>query len=171
MKKLELVLLAILGGFALTFLVLSREYSSTAALFPRLIAVASLLFLVLGRMVRTSRIRPSPGASRHPLPKGEGHVEDLPSPSGRGWREAPGEGRILDVRTILALQAGYVAFIYLLGFFVATLLYLILAPIQLRYQRRGVAIATSVVLTLLLAGSFMWLFDIQLPAGAIWEML
>ena len=152
------MLLAILGGFALTFLVLSREYSSTAALFPRLIAVASLLFLV------TSRIRPSPGASRHPLPVEEGHVEMFPLPWEREARSA-GEGRIL------ALQAGYVVFIYLLGFFVATLLYLIFAPIQLRYERRGVVIATSVVLTLLLAGSFMWLFDIQLPAGAIWEML
>ena len=151
MKKLELVLLAILGGFALTFLVLSREYSSTAALFPRLIAVASLLFLVLGRMGRTQGIE-----GRRPI-----------SPHGEiGLRPS-----IPCVRPILALQAGYVVFIYLIGFFVATLLYLILAPIQLRYQRRGVAIATSVVLTLLLAGSFMWLFDIQLPAGAIWEML
>ena len=71
----------------------------------------------------------------------------------------------------LALQGGYVIFIYLVGFFVATLLYLIIAPIQLRYEHRGVAIATSIVLTLLLAGSFMWLFDIQLPPGAIWELL
>jgi glycosyltransferase involved in cell wall biosynthesis len=41
-------------------------------------------------------LRPSPGASRHPLPVGEGHVEAIPSPTGRGWREAPGEGRIVD---------------------------------------------------------------------------
>jgi hypothetical protein len=72
---------------------------------------------------------------------------------------------------ILALQAAYVVLIYLLGFFVATLLYLIFAPMQLRYERRGIVIATSVGMTLLIAGSFMWLFDIQLPAGAIWEML
>jgi hypothetical protein len=103
--------------------------------------------------------RPSPGASRHPVPVGDGHVED----------EAPGEGRKLLLPWIL--QAGYVILIYLIGFIAATLLYLIMAPIQLRYERRGVAIAASVVLTLLLAGSFMWLFDIQLPPGALWELL
>src|SRR5436309_15560826 len=43
---------------------------------------------------------PSPAASRHPLPEGEGHPagmsfslwEKVPSPSGRRWREAPDEG-------------------------------------------------------------------------------
>jgi hypothetical protein len=40
MKKLEALLFAILGGFALTFLLLTRDYNPTAALFPRLIAIA-----------------------------------------------------------------------------------------------------------------------------------
>ena len=48
MKKLEVLLFAILGGFAVTFLFLSREYNSTAALFPKLIAGASLVFLIAG---------------------------------------------------------------------------------------------------------------------------
>jgi len=147
MKKLEILLLAILGGFALTSLILSREYNSTAALFPRLIAIASLVFLSLTMFVG---IR---GRTPELFPVGN-------SSGVRPW-----------IPWILVLQAGYVAFIYLLGFFVATLLYLILAPIQLGYQHRRVAIAASVVLTLLLAGSFMWLFEIQLPAGAIWKML
>jgi len=147
MKKLEGLLLAILGGFALTFLFLSREYNSTAALFPRLIAVASLLFLVLSRVSGTSG----------------------PELSGSG-PEVP-DTEFSFRPSILVMQAGYVVCIYLLGFFAATLLYLIAAPMQLRYERRAIAIATSVILTLLLAGSFLWLFDIQLPPGAIWEML
>jgi hypothetical protein len=136
MKKLEVLLLATLGGFALTFLVLSRDYNATAAQFPRLIAVASLVFLVLARIS---------GGKTGPDPV-------FPPP-------------------MLALQAGDVFLIYFVGFFPATLLYLILAPLQLQYPRPGVAIATGLVLTLLLAGSFMWLFDIHLPTGAIWEML
>jgi len=141
MKKLEVLLLAILGSFALTFLFLSRDYNATAALFPRLIAVAALVFLAAGIAVRKSGYMGSDPSLLHFKP------------------------------STLALQGGYVIFIYLVGFFVATLLYLIIAPIQLRYEHRGVAIATSIVLTLLLAGSFMWLFDIQLPPGAIWELL
>ena len=147
MKKLEGLLLAILGGFALTFLFLSREYNSTAALFPRLIAVAFLLFLVLSRVSGISG----------------------PELSGSG-PEVP-DTEFSFRPSILVMQAGYVVCIYLLGFFAATLLYLIAAPMQLRYERRAIAIATSVILTLLLAGSFLWLFDIQLPPGAIWEML
>jgi len=32
--------------------------------------------------------RPSPGASRHPLPAGEGQSNFGPSPRGRGWPQA-----------------------------------------------------------------------------------
>ncbi|HYS55932.1 MAG TPA: glycoside hydrolase family 28 protein [Thermoanaerobaculia bacterium] len=46
---------------------------------------------------------PSPGASRHPLPVGEGaRASAEPSPFGRGWREAPGEGPWASVPEILA---------------------------------------------------------------------
>ena len=146
MKRLEALLLATLGGFALTFLLLSRDYNATAAQFPRLIAVASLVFLVLAGM-------------------GSGKPEAGQLHSGF-WLLASGFPL-----PILSLQAGYVLLIYILGFFGATLLYLILAPLQLQYPHRGIAIATGLVLTLLLAGSFMWLFEIQLPPGAIWEVL
>src|SRR5262245_22314144 len=42
-------------------------------------------------MVRVQR--PSPGPSGHPLPGGEGHVKDFPSPPGSGWPDGPGEVR------------------------------------------------------------------------------
>ena len=54
-------------------------------------------------------LRPSPGASRHPLPEGEGQHQDNPSPSGRGWREAPGEGRRTPLRRYRRNQV-YMAF-------------------------------------------------------------
>ena len=141
MKRLEVVLLAILGGFSALFLFLTKDYNPTAALFPRIIAVASLLFLIGG-------LRDG-GRSRE-------LQRDLP-PS-------------LNPLPVLLLQAGYVVLIYLIGFFLATLLYLAVAPLQLRYERRGIALAQSVVLTAALAGSFMWLFSIQLPVGIIWNL-
>jgi hypothetical protein len=170
MKKLEVLLLATLGGFAVTFLVLSRDYNATAAQFPRLIAAASLLFLVLavigGRGNSTLTRR-----SAAPSPNGRGiDLNTVPLPLGEGAAERRVRVELPRPPT-LALQAGYVFLIYLIGFFPATLFYLILAPLQLRYPRPGVAIATGLVLTLLLAGSFMWLFDIQIPQGAIWEVL
>ena len=71
---------------------------------------------------------------------------------------------------IIAGQGAYVVLIYLLGFFPATLLYLSIAPLQLRYERWGIVLVHSAVLTLALAGSFLWLFNIQLPTGAIWDL-
>jgi hypothetical protein len=177
MKKLEVLLIVVLGGFIATFLFLSRDYSSTAAFFPRVIGTASLIFLVLNRMVSgpsTLTRRPSRNATT--LSPGRGivlKIVPLPLGEGRAERRVRVEGP-LTVHPwipIVALQGGYLVSIYLLGFFVATLAYLIIAPIQLRYERRGVTIATSVAVTLLLAGSFMWLFDIQLPPGAIWGLL
>src|SRR5262245_23243927 len=106
MKRLEVLLFAILGGFAETFRFLSREYNATAALFPKLIAIASLIFLVTGIATRKSSNMGS-------------------DPSLLNFKPS-----------MLALQAGYVVLIYIVGFFVATLVYLIVAPIQLRYQHR-----------------------------------
>ncbi len=138
MKRSEILLLAILGAFAVTFLFLTRDYDTTAALFPRIIAIASLLFLVLTRI--------------------------------EGRRKNSEVQEFFLRPSILALQAAYVVLIYVIGFFAATLLYLVAAPIQMRYARRGIAVATSVVFTAALAGSFMWIFGIQLPAGALWNM-
>ena len=46
-------------------------------------------------MIPNFELRPSPGASRHPLPVGEGLTRDLrPLPLGEGGRR-PGEGRNL----------------------------------------------------------------------------
>jgi hypothetical protein len=150
MKRLEIPLLTILGGFAAGCLFLSGEYNSTAALFPRIIAVASLLFLFLTRI--------------------EGKMAD----GGRRIADVPEANPTSAIRNqtsaVLALQAAYMVLIYLIGFFVATVLYLAVAPLQLRYERRGVAVITSVAMTLALAGSFTWLFSIQLPTGAIWEL-
>jgi hypothetical protein len=71
---------------------------------------------------------------------------------------------------VLTLQAGYIAAIYVLGFPLATLLYLIIAPIQMRYLRWFVISAQAVFLTVLISGSFIWFFHIRLPKGILWDL-
>ena len=45
--------------------------------------------------------RPSPGASRHPLPRErELRRSTAPSPAGRGWPEGPGEGRATATKSL-----------------------------------------------------------------------
>lgn len=143
MKPLEILLLTVLGGFAAIFLLLSKGYNPTAALFPQWIAIASLLFLavvVIQLIVRSN-----------PIPES---------------RELGAASRT----AIFLVQGAYIAVIYLLGFFPATLVFLLIAPIQMRYKRWSVVVLHGVVLTLALAGSFLWLFNVQLPTGAIWDL-
>ena len=44
---MEAILLVVLAGFAVLFLFLSKDYGVTAALFPRVVASASLVFIAL----------------------------------------------------------------------------------------------------------------------------
>jgi hypothetical protein len=71
---------------------------------------------------------------------------------------------------VLAVQAGYICAIYLLGFTVATLLYLVAAPIHMRYRNWGIAALQAVFLTILISGSFIWFFHIRLPTGVVWTL-
>ena len=148
-QTLERLLLALLGGFAAIFLFLSRGYNPTAALFPQVIAIASLVFLaalVIRTFIGTNRVSETP--------------EDIEAPA----------GGLISRSAIFGLQGAYILLIYLLGFFAATFLFLLTAPVQLHYKRRGIVLAHAAVLTLVLAGSFLWLFDIQLPSGAVWDL-
>ena len=141
MKRLEILLLTVLGGFAALFLFLSRDYNSTAALFPKYIAIASLLFLAL--IVWGARRENSNFEIRN---------SNFP------------------LHRIIAVQGAYLVLIDLVGFFAATFLFLLIAPIQMGYKRWGIVLVHGVVFTLVLAGSFLWLFNIQFPTGALWEL-
>jgi hypothetical protein len=142
MKPLEGLLLALLGGFAAAFLFLTRDNNPTAALFPRVIAVVSLLFLT----VLVVRLVVGSNATSESLPPA-----------------------VVSRAAVLGLQGGYVALIYVVGFLPATLLFLFAAPIQMRYSRRGVVLLHGVGVTLVLAAS-LWLFNIRLPAAAVWNL-
>ena len=148
MKSLETLLLAVLGGFTAVCLYLTREFNETAALFPRVIAIASLVFCgvlmirgIWGRRKNSSNFRPA------------ANVEEF----------------FLRPQ-ILAVQAAYIICIYLLGFFIATLSFLLIAPAQNGYKRWGIVSIHAVLVTLALTGSFIWLLNVQLPAGAVWDL-
>ena len=149
-EPLEAVLLVLLGGFAAVFLILSRDYNSTAALFPQGIAIVSLLSLA-ALIVQQFR---------HSVRSSAASDEKIIEPSA-GSVSRP---------VVFALQGAYILFIYLLGFFAATFLFLLIAPLQLRYKSWRVVAVQSLVVTLAVAGSFLWLFDIRLPAGVIWGL-
>src|SRR5262245_23527999 len=147
--RLEHVALVLLGGCAVLFLVISRSYNPTAALFPRWVAITSLLALAALTVQLVRR---------------------------RDFSSAPDEQatepafETVSPTAVLAAQGVYIVLIYLFGLFAATLLFLVVAPIQMRYSRWGVVLAQSIVLTVVTVGTFLWIFQAELPRGVVWDL-
>ncbi len=123
-------------------MLLTKDYNPTAALFPRLVALSSLVLIVLDLSLRLFTDETAMAAEK----------EEKKSDS-VSWYAA------------LALQGGYIAFIYLIGFSAATLLFLLLCPWHLRYRRWPITVIHGALLTLVIVGSFHLFFHVRLPKG------
>lgn len=140
-----------MGGFAALFLILTWNYNPTAALFPRWVAIASVLLLAAAVCRQLF-------GEQKPRPQEDDEEFVQPSPDAMPWP------------AVLALEGAYILAIYLVGFTYATLLYLIAGPIHMRYRRWGIIAAQAVFLTIIIAGSFIWFFHIRLPKGILWNL-
>lgn len=136
---LETFLLLVLTAFAGSFLMATREYGATAALFPRVIASATLALIALDVAMHSFFSRDA-----------NKRVEEA-----KGWM-AP-----------LALQGGYIALIYLAGFAVATLIYLLVCPWQLRYRKWVITVVHALLLTFVIVYTFHSVFHVRLPRGLL----
>ena len=152
LARLEKVLLSLLGSFCVAFLLLTWELHSTAALFPRWVAFAAIVFLVCAVPMRRS------DAS---IQRSEDVDENFPQAT----------AGVVNWSTVLALQLGYVIAIYLIGFTIATVVYLLVGPIQMGYRRWMIIALQAVVLTAVISGSFIGFFHIRLPKGILWSLL
>jgi hypothetical protein len=143
---LEALLLAVLAGFSGLFLFIAKDYGTTAALFPQVVASVSLLFLALDSFWKYLFVG-----------------KDRAKPSARTRDQAGSLGWC----SPLALQGGYIALIYVAGFSTATLLYLIICPWQLRYRNWIVTIVHAVLLTFVIVYTFHSVFHVRLPKGLL----
>ena len=145
-QTLEGLLLVILAGFAVLFLLVTKDYGATAALFPRVVAAATLAFLAfdLGWQYLLAKKTSAPAVA-----------------------QARRDAAVVSWWAALALQAGYIALIYIAGFSAATLAYLIACPWQLRYRRWAVTISHAVLLTFTIVYTFNSVFHVRLPKGLL----
>ena len=128
------------------FLLLSKDYGATAALFPQVVASASLVFIAVDNLWNYLVV----GKAREKQPAQESNQTDT-----AGWT------------TPLALQAGYIGLIYIAGFSAATLTYLIVCPWQLRYRNWLVTVVHAVLLTFAIVYIFHSVFHVRLPKGLL----
>ncbi len=135
----ESLLLLILCGFAFTFLLETTKLQPTAALFPRLVAEASLFIFAIALAFKA------------------GHA------AGNTPQKGPSFGGAL------ALQAGYLAVVFVLGFPIATFLYLLACPRLMGYRRWKILIPYGVLLTSAVVLVFAYALHVRFPGGLLWR--
>jgi tripartite tricarboxylate transporter TctB family protein len=152
LEGLEAFLLLILGGFAFAFLVRAEEFGATAALFPQIIAGLSLA--LLGAIL----------AARF-FQKGGKAVRRVAE------NEAPPPTDAVFWPAALGIQVVYVGLVMILGFPVATLLYLLISPVHMGYRQRSVLVSYAVLMTITVSAAFVYLFNVRLPDVLLWHWL
>ncbi len=146
----DIVLMAVLGVFAGAFLIETRSYNPTAALFPRLVSIISLVFIVWTITQRCLTLRRK--AKFSPDTK-----------VGAGIKR---EGALAWYWS-LATMVGYFVLIYVLGFTLATLIYLLVLPVLLGYRRYQIVLITGVLSTAAFVTVFSYVLHARIPEGIV----
>jgi hypothetical protein len=154
----DVILMTVLGVFAGAFLLETRTYNPTAALFPRLVSIISLIFIIWTIGQRYLALRREAKSS----PVGE--------------EEAGTEGKgALEWYWSLATMVAYFVLIYLLGFTLVTLLYLVALPLLLGYRRYKIVLITGVLWTVAFITVFTHVLHARIPEGIVgtflWQFL
>jgi hypothetical protein len=149
---LELVILVILGAFALAFLIDTRSYNRIAALFPRLVSAVTLLLILAYLVVRfsTSLKEKQPSeAEAETTVKGEGSLSG---------------------HVTLAIMLGYFLSIFIIGLTWASLVYLLVVPVWMGYRRYRVVAITSILWVIAFVCIFHYMLHTRIPQGFLGDL-
>jgi len=144
--------MAVLGFFAGAFLIDTRSYNPTAALFPRLVSIITLVFIAWAIVQRCLILRRKARSS----PKAEARIK--------------AEGALAWYWTV-ASMVGYFVLIHLLGFTLVTLIYLLVLPLLLGYRRYKTVLITGTLLTAAFITVFTYVLHARIPEGIVGSLL
>jgi putative tricarboxylic transport membrane protein len=150
----DIILMAVLGIFAGAFLIETRSYNPTAALFPRLVSIISLIFISWTITQRCLTLR----------------REAKSSPEAEEGAGIKGGGALIWYWS-LATMVGYFILIYLLGFTLVTLIYLVVLPLLLGYKRMKIVLITGVLWTVAFISVFTYVLHARIPEGIVGSFL
>jgi uncharacterized membrane protein (DUF485 family) len=151
---LDLILMAILGAFAAAFLIDSRSYNPTAALFPRLISTIVLLLILWTAVHRLWELF---GKPQEVSPS----VEEV----------APKQKGVMTWYVSLITIVIYFLLIYVIGFTWAALVYLVILPILLGYRKYKIVFAIAVMWTVFFVLVFTYVVHTRIPGGLLGDFL
>jgi len=145
---LDLILMAILGAFTAAFLIDSRSYNLTAALFPRLISTISLILILWTITVRCWKLF-------HKTQDVSQSREEL---------SAKQEGSMVWYISLVTMVSYYLL-IHILGFTLVTLIYLLALPLLLGYKKYKIVFITGILWTAGFLYVFTYILHARLPEG------
>ena len=151
---LDLILMAILGAFAAAFLIDSRSYNPTAALFPRLISTIVLLLILWTAAHRLWELFGKPQEASSP-------VEEV----------APKQKGVMTWYVSLITIVIYFLLIYVIGFTWAALVYLVVLPILLGYRKYKIIFAIAAMWTVSFVLVFTYVVHTRIPGGLLGDFL
>jgi len=146
----DIVLMAVLGVFAGAFLIEARSYNPTAALFPRLVSIFSLVLIVWTITQRCLTLR----------------RKTKSSPDTKLGAGIKGEGALAWYWSV-ATMVGYFVLTYVLGFTLVTLIYLLVLPLLLSYRRYKIVLITGVLSTAAFITVFSYVLHARIPEGIV----
>jgi hypothetical protein len=156
--RFEVATIAGIGLFAAVFLIRTYDYPRRAALFPRGISIIILFLLLLFIASRVRRYLKKKGAS----------AKEAPSQTAEG--EDSGRRQAMPWILTFGIAAGFLILIYLIGFAVAALCYLVTHIYLTGYRNHKVVWLYALVIGMALI-SFEYLFAVSLPKGILVEMI
>jgi uncharacterized membrane protein (DUF485 family) len=151
---LDLILMAILGAFAAAFLIDSRSYNPTAALFPRLISTIVLLLILWTAAHRLWELFGKPQEV-------SASVEEV----------APKQKGVMTWYVSLITIVIYFLLIYVIGFTWAALVYLVILPILLGYRKYKIIFAIAAMWTVSFVLVFTYVVHTRIPGGLLGDFL
>jgi hypothetical protein len=147
---LDIIVLVILGAFAAAFLIETRTYNPTAALFPRLVSIISLFFILWSIAQRCWTLFHKQEALTESDEEGSGEKKDS-----MAWYATAG--------TMVA----YFVLIYILGFTATTLIYLVATPFLLGYGKRWLVFLVGILWTVGFVVVFSYVLHSRIPEGLL----
>lgn len=153
--NLDLLLLGLPVCFAILFLIDSRTYSPTAALFPRLVAVITLCLLFGALVQHYVKLYQQ---TQH-IPEAEDTGAEPEKTGGIKWH--------LNLFIILV----YFGLIYIAGFVWASLLYLLITPLIMGYRKFKIVAAIALFWVIVFVYVFYEVLQARIPEGVLEQLI